>query len=224
MNKIKCHLAKDLLPLYIDGVLSDASARDVQAHLDACESCREEYQILTKNLCLPSSENLQEENSRVLRLFKSKWTFQKILISLISSVLAVFLFFTVREYIAEDSELFQPRTIARAGTVGTLHLGDLSNGEWTRLYFIKEDLFSNGTSYWEPYLVFDNPFYERSVINHANSATAIEMRILDPEGNVVVEPFSIEPGRSVSLNKLDYWTEYIVEYKADGDFYIFNFI
>lgn len=38
-----------------------------------------------------------------------------------------------------------------------------------------------------------------------------------------MEPFVIEPGTAVSLEKLEYGVPYIVEYRADGDFYIFNF-
>lgn len=223
MDNIKCCIVKDLMPLYIDDVLSEGSAQALREHLEACESCRKEYQLLTKDLLLPSGRCVQEENSRVLKKFKSKWTMKKILISMVSAVLAVFLFFPVRNSIME-SELFMPVTRACAGTVGQLYLGELSNGEeWTRLYFVKERLFSNSTSWWEPYLIFDNVFYEKEAINSANSATEVEMRILDVDGNIVMEPFTIEPGRAVSLEQLEDHVPYIVEYRANGDYYVFSF-
>lgn len=223
MDNMKCCIAKDLMPLYIDDVLREESAQELRNHLEQCESCREEYQLLTKDLVLPSDRNVQEENSRMLKKFKSKWTMKKILISMVSAVLAVFLFFPVRDSIME-SELFMPVTRACAGTVGQLYLGELSNGEeWTRLYFVKERLFSNSVSWSEPYLEFDNIFYEKEAINSGNSSTAVEMRILDTEGNVVMEPFVIEPGRAVSLEQLEDNVPYIVEYRADGDYYVFSF-
>lgn len=223
MDNMKCCIAKDLMPLYIDDVLREESAQELRNHLEQCESCREEYQLLTKDLVLPSGRNVQEENSRMLKKFKSKWTMKKILISMVSAVLAVFLFFPVRDSIME-SELFMPVTRACAGTVGQLYLGELSNGEeWTRLYFVKERLFSNSVSWSEPYLEFDNIFYEKEAINSGNSSTAVEMRILDTEGNVVMEPFVIEPGRAVSLEQLEDNVPYIVEYRADGDYYVFSF-
>lgn len=95
---------------------------------------------------LPSGREVQEENSRVLKKFKSRWTIKKILISVVSAVLAVFLFFPVRNAVME-SQFFQPVTRACAGTVGQLYLGELSDGEeWTRLYFVKEQLFSGSVS------------------------------------------------------------------------------
>lgn len=220
---MKCCIAKDLMPLYIDDVLSEGSAQALRDHLEKCESCRKEYRLLTKDLVLPSGECVQEENSRMLKKFKQQWTLKKILISVVSSVLAVFLFFPVRNAVME-SELFDPVTKACAGTVGQLCLGELSDGEeWTRLFFVKEQLFSNSVSFCEPYLIFDNIFYEKEAINSANSATAVEMRILDAEGNVVMGPFTIEPGRAVSLEELEDLVPYIVEYRADGDYYVFSF-
>lgn len=228
MDNIKCCIAKDLMPLYIDDVLSEGSAQALREHLEGCESCREEYQALMRDVILPSTPEVQKESSRMLRKFKSEWNAKKIVISAISSVLtlvlAVFLFFMVKEHITEDSELFQPTTRAYAGTVGQLCLGELSNGkEWTRLTFEKDKLFSNVTLLHEPYLEFDNFFYEKKVVNHSDSSTAVEMRILDTEGNIVMEPFTIEPGKVVSLEQLENNTPYIVEYRADGDFYMFTF-
>lgn len=223
MDRIKCCIAKDLMPLYIDDVLSEGSAQELRNHLEVCEDCRKEYRLLTKDLVLPSNREVQEKNRKILKDFKTKWTRKQISVSLISAVLAVILFLPIRDAVME-SELFQPCTTARAGTVGQLYLGDLSDGvEWTRLYFGKADLFSNAYYWHEPYLEFDNIFYEKKAINSANSATAVEMRILDEAGNVVLEPFVIEPGMAVSLEELEYGVPYIVEYRADGDFYLFNF-
>lgn len=41
--KIHCNIAKDLMPLYIDDVLSEESKAAVEEHLTGCESCREYY-------------------------------------------------------------------------------------------------------------------------------------------------------------------------------------
>ena len=223
MNNLKCCIARDLLPLYIDDVLSQETTQDLRNHLKSCESCRNEHLALTKELQIPSNSIIQEGNSRALKKFKKKWTRKNITITVLSVLLFLFAFFPVRDAIAE-SELFQPCTTARAGTVGQLYLGDLSDGEqWTRLYFGKADLFSNAYTWWNPYLVFDNIFYEKEAINSANSSTAVEMRILDVDENIVIKPFVIEPGMAVSLDQLESGVPYIVEYRADGDFYIFNF-
>lgn len=223
MNELNCCIVKDLLPLYIDDVLSPQSRQLVQDHLARCECCQAEQDRLRQELILPSTPDIQAENAQVLTNFQKKWTTKKIVISLVSALLAVVLFFPVRNAIME-SELFSPVTRAYAGTVGQTYLGELSNGRsWTRLWLIHQDLFSNATTFQEPYLIFDNIFYERKAINSGNSISAIEMRILDQDGNVVIAPFLLEPGRAVSLEQLEYFTPYIVEYRAKGDYYEFSF-
>lgn len=224
MDKLQCYIVKDLLPLYADDVLSKESRGSLEAHLMECGKCREEYEKMTAELVLPVDRDIQKEERNILAGLKRRWTIRNAFIGIITAIVAFFLFFTVREYIMEDSELFQPKTYARAGTVGQLCLGELSDGEWTRLTFIVEDLFSNATYYNEPYLEFNNPFYEKQIINHGNSSTSVEIRILDKDGNVIIEPFTVDAGEAVSLEELEYRTPYVVEYRADGDFYIFTFI
>ena len=224
MKELDCCLVKDLLPLYIDNVLSPQSKQLVQEHLEQCESCRAEYESLRQPIQLPTAPDVQEENTQVLKNFKKKWTKKKIVIALLSGLLAVFLFFPIRNAVVQ-SELFSPVTSSQAGTVGQLHLGDLSDGKnWTQLKMIHQNLFDNSTSYNGKYLNFDNIFYEKKVINHGFSSTAVQMRVLDADGNIVKEPFWVQPGKSVSLEELHYFTPYIVEYRASGDFYQFAFI
>ncbi len=54
--KLSCNVAKDLLPLYHDGVCSDESRALVEAHLESCESCRALLQELNGELELPHGE------------------------------------------------------------------------------------------------------------------------------------------------------------------------
>ena len=226
MDKLECCIAKDLLPLYIDDVLSADSAELLRDHLESCESCRQEYRTMLKDVILPTNQQVQEENSRVLKSFKSKWTAKKIFISVISSLLAVFLYLAfTREYMP-NSDFFHPKNVARAGTVGSLCLGELStDGEWTQLRFERKKPFRYDL--WDvqlPYLNFNSIFYEKQVVNSAYSSGPAEIRILDKEENVILGPFTVDAGYAVSLQSLQLWTEYIVEYRAEGDFYIFNFI
>ena len=41
--KNECHIVRDLMPLYTEGMLSDESAAFVKAHLETCEDCRAAY-------------------------------------------------------------------------------------------------------------------------------------------------------------------------------------
>ena len=40
MKKMDCDIIRDLLPLYIDDVVSDATKELVETHLKDCDACR----------------------------------------------------------------------------------------------------------------------------------------------------------------------------------------
>ncbi len=40
MKEINCNIIKDILPLYVDGVVSDDTKEIVEEHLEHCEECK----------------------------------------------------------------------------------------------------------------------------------------------------------------------------------------
>lgn len=56
MNKITCNVIKDILPLYIDGVVSEDTQKIVDEHLAECSLCRDEMNKLKKTLVIPTNE------------------------------------------------------------------------------------------------------------------------------------------------------------------------
>ena len=46
-NKLPCHIVRDLLPLYTDGLLSPETEAEVKAHLDECGECSAVYRQMT---------------------------------------------------------------------------------------------------------------------------------------------------------------------------------
>ena len=57
MKELACATALDLLPLYIDGLLSPESQALVKEHLESCESCREAYE----RMCADWAEQAEKE-------------------------------------------------------------------------------------------------------------------------------------------------------------------
>ena len=53
---MKCDIIRDLLPLYCDGLCSEASRQEIEAHVAQCEECR---------ACLVE---MKEEETRKLRI------------------------------------------------------------------------------------------------------------------------------------------------------------
>ena len=63
-------------------------------------------------------------------------------------------------------------------------------------------------------LTFDTIFWDKEITNHANSESAIFLRIKDVNGNVVVDEFQVSPGKSVKLDSLKNDEKYFFEIKA----------
>lgn len=67
MEHRECEIVGDLLPLYLDGVCSPASADLVEAHLAACENCRALREEMEKKAPLPEGEWKGADLFRTLR-------------------------------------------------------------------------------------------------------------------------------------------------------------
>ena len=52
MNKITCNVIKDILPLYIDGVVSEDTQKIVDEHLAECSLCRDEMNKYNRRLSM----------------------------------------------------------------------------------------------------------------------------------------------------------------------------
>ncbi|MBR5792305.1 MAG: zf-HC2 domain-containing protein [Ruminiclostridium sp.] len=56
MSKLTCPIVRDLLPLYIDQVVSPETAQAVEDHLEGCPDCRGEYESLKADLPVLAEE------------------------------------------------------------------------------------------------------------------------------------------------------------------------
>lgn len=90
MKKISCDIIKDVLPLYLDGVVSNATKEMVEEHLSSCDSCRKEAELLKQDIILPTTKNIQLSEARVFKKMKSHLR-KKNVIVLISTMLATIL-------------------------------------------------------------------------------------------------------------------------------------
>ena len=45
-EKLSCHVVEDLLPLYLDGVVSEATGQDIEEHLSGCPACEAKLEEL----------------------------------------------------------------------------------------------------------------------------------------------------------------------------------
>lgn len=64
-HKISCCMIQDLLPLYADGLTSEETAREIEAHLESCGSCRESYERMKASINRSVDEGRQERKREI---------------------------------------------------------------------------------------------------------------------------------------------------------------
>lgn len=82
MKEINCNIIKDILPLYVDGVVSDDTKEMVEKHLDCCEECKKELELMKQEISIPP-----EKEASLIRNFKKKLRNKKLIISGLSIML-----------------------------------------------------------------------------------------------------------------------------------------
>lgn len=55
-HRIPCEIVQDLMPMYVDGLTSEATSREVGEHLKECGPCREMYERMKKEVAQAGSE------------------------------------------------------------------------------------------------------------------------------------------------------------------------
>ncbi|MFJ7367799.1 zf-HC2 domain-containing protein [Peribacillus frigoritolerans] len=82
MKEIKCTIIQDVLPLYIDEVVSQDTKEMVDQHLQHCEKCQKEYETMKRKLYIP-----EENKAPIIKKINKKWRKKKVIISF-SSIFA----------------------------------------------------------------------------------------------------------------------------------------
>lgn len=86
MNKISCNVIGDLLPLYVDGAVSEDTKKLVEEHLAVCEDCKKTAEEMGKELVLPVHETVRKAETSFLQKMKKTWKKRKIRTAVISVV------------------------------------------------------------------------------------------------------------------------------------------
>ena len=94
--RIKCDVINDLLPLYVDDVLSDASRELVDEHIKECESCRKTLENMTGKVSIPVSPELRKDDTKPIKGLKkivTKWKWLTAIVIVLAVLAILFLFF-----------------------------------------------------------------------------------------------------------------------------------
>ncbi|GAA0294932.1 hypothetical protein GGQ92_000703 [Gracilibacillus halotolerans] len=81
MERVNCNIIQDVLPLYVDDIVSKETKEMVDAHVIECETCRKELDMMKEKLFLPI-----ENKSPQLQKISKQWRKKKSIVSLISVI------------------------------------------------------------------------------------------------------------------------------------------
>ena len=76
MNDLSCGVTRDLLPLYVDGVVGDETMAAVSFHLEWCDDCKKLYDKMRRDLVIPPEQDesaLLEKLRRKARRERAAW-------------------------------------------------------------------------------------------------------------------------------------------------------
>ena len=94
--KHNCEIIRDLLPLYCDGVCSEASKKAVEEHIEECGLCNSVHQNLTKASEFSVINTKEEENKvRFMKDIKNRILIKKIIVAVISVAVSAGIIFGV---------------------------------------------------------------------------------------------------------------------------------
>ena len=88
MKEINCNIIRDILPLYVDDVVSDDTKKMVEEHLKNCEECSKEVELMKNEVYIPA-----EKEASIIKNFKKKWRNKKLIISGLSILLTGLILF-----------------------------------------------------------------------------------------------------------------------------------
>ena len=84
MSKFSCDTVRDMLPLYVDNIVSDDTRAIVEEHLASCDACRKEYEAMKNTVVLPA-----DGDAKQLKRFKGAWKKKKRVVALTAVIATI---------------------------------------------------------------------------------------------------------------------------------------
>ncbi len=211
---MKCSIIQDLLPLYVDGVVSEDTAQAVEEHLETCEDCRRSCDQMREQLTLAANEDLNQESAQALKSVKQTLKWKRVAIAAISAFITLTVVVSghlVYHNVGVVHDFFDPCLWSE--------MRNNENSDWQPLPVTADFLGNESLEQFS----FDSLFYVRNVVNSTDSDGPVTLRFRDTEGKVVLDNVKVQPGMAVSLTALHRFADYTVEVKTSADNVFLNF-
>ena len=215
--KITCDIISDLLPLYIDEVCTADSKNAVDDHLSECAECRKRLEAMSQDVLLSAPEKADIE--------KAKKPFKKLrlrfLFWLCFGIFCSTVILVTMDYAGVFDEIERAFYHSEAFLVENAAPTD----EWVTINeYIYNDGYYDNSIVTENYLEVRGLFRKKKLDCSFPDWYKATLRILDEDGNIVVEPFEANGGTmSIPMKELKGGEKYYVQYISEtGGNFAFN--
>ena len=72
MSKISCNVIQDIMPLYVDEIVSEDTKKLVEEHLKECEDCRKEMEKMRAKIILPNKKKINQAEKETVSEIKTQ--------------------------------------------------------------------------------------------------------------------------------------------------------
>jgi len=175
--KLTCNVIRDILPLYVEDMVSEDTRKIMKEHINSCDNCRKQYEDMKSSIDLPmdtDTEPLKKIKSTVQRKKLQAVIFSVMVTIVISAIVIGFL--TSREYIPYHDDLIS--FIEDNNGMVIAIFNEKVAGYDISVYPSEID---EGFVY---YITTWNSIWNRSIMNRAVSNT-----VLNPKGEKVISVY-----------------------------------
>ncbi len=99
-HNIPCEMVRDLMPLYLEGLTSDETNREIEKHIQDCELCKALFQDMHSEIVCEKANDAKVDEKEINYLKKiRKNTHKKIFVGIVGAILILILSLSVKLYI-----------------------------------------------------------------------------------------------------------------------------
>ncbi|MBO6092647.1 MAG: zf-HC2 domain-containing protein [Oscillospiraceae bacterium] len=144
IKKLPCDIVRDLLPLYHDGIVSTVTADAVAEHLEGCEACRSEYQVLCEEL--PTGTTQEPTTKKKFLALMGRQKRKRIAAVIMAVVLTVAVISGIGVFLTQPAVLNVSEE-----DISVEHLYRFETEEGPRFFILyKSFSYGNGRDTWAP--------------------------------------------------------------------------
>lgn len=178
MKRIECSVVRDLLPLYLDDVVSAETRDIVKEHLAECPDCRAKAWAMKEELRLPILAEQQKQEARALR--QQRWKnipWKRVVPVLVLAVLTVLCLLCLPsksercfyKFQAEERYYYDGNTIVYIGSdlpggQTRATVWELTRAEQDRIFAALEELTYEGPGEDRGFSASDDELYELRMV------------------------------------------------------------